>query len=103
MMMRALQDMFMDLMKEDDDKGNKMFRTQMHMDDEMAQEALSKMKQPFAENGKKSGAQKLSFEAVEQWTREKTETQLNRRSRHKKRHIRSKRKQCKRRNGGNMK
>ena len=45
--------MFMDLMKEDDDKGNNMFRTLMQMDDEMAQEALSKMKQAFAENGKK--------------------------------------------------
>ena len=61
----ALQDMFMDLMKEDDDKGNSMFRTLMQLDDEMAQEALSKMKQAFAENGKKFGVQKLSFEAVE--------------------------------------
>ena len=59
----ALQDMFMDVMKEDDDTGNNMFRTPMQMDDEMAQEALSKMKQAFAENGKKFGVQKLSFEA----------------------------------------
>ena len=44
-----------------------MFRTMMQLDDEMAQEALSKMKQAFAENGKKFGMQKLSFEAVEQW------------------------------------
>ena len=58
----ALQDMFMELMKEDDDKGNNMFRTLMQMDDEMAQEAMSKMKQGFAENGKKFGVQKLSFE-----------------------------------------
>ena len=36
----------------------------------MAQEALSKMKQAFAENGKKFGVQKLSFEAVELWIRE---------------------------------
>ena len=40
----------MDLMNEDDDKGNNMFRTLMHMDDEVAQEALSKMKQAFPEN-----------------------------------------------------
>ena len=73
------------------------------MDDEMAQEALSKMKQAFAENGKIFGVQKSPFEAVEQWIR-KTESQLNRRWRHsKKRQIRSKRKQCKRRKGGNMK
>ena len=58
--------MFMDLLKEDDDKGNSVFRTLMQLDDEMAQEALSKMKQAFAENGKKFGVQKLSFEAVEQ-------------------------------------
>ena len=48
----ALQDMFMDLMKKDDDKGNNMFRTLMQSDDGMAQEALSKMKQAFAEDGK---------------------------------------------------
>ena len=63
----ALQDTFMNFMKEDDDKGNSVFRTMMQLDDEMAQEALSKMKQAFAENGKKFGMQKLSFEAVEQW------------------------------------
>ena len=37
----ALQDMFMSLMKQDDDKGNSVFRTLMQLDDEMAQEALS--------------------------------------------------------------
>ena len=72
----ALQDMFMDLMK-DDDKGNTMFRTLMQMDDEMAQEAMSKMKQAFAENGKKFGMQKLSFEAVEQWIRENRQEKVN--------------------------
>ena len=66
--------MFMDLMKEDDDKGNSVFRTLMQLDDEMAQEALNKMKQAFAENGKKFGVQKLSFEAVEQWIRENRNT-----------------------------
>ena len=35
----ALQDMFMNLMKEDDDKGNSMFRTMMQLDDEMAQKS----------------------------------------------------------------
>ena len=70
----ALQDMFMDLTKEDDDKGNSVFRTLMQLDDEMAQEALSKMKQAFAEHVKKFGVQKLSFEAVEQWTRENRNT-----------------------------
>ena len=65
----ALQNMFMDLMKEDDDKGNNMFRTLMQMNDEMAQETLSKMKQAFAENGKKFGVQKLSLQAAEQWIR----------------------------------
>ena len=70
----ALQDMFMDLMKEDDDKGNSVFRTMMQLDDEMAQEALSKMKQAFAENGKKFGMQKLSFEAVDQWIYENRST-----------------------------
>ena len=54
-------------MKEDDDKGNSVFRTLMQLDDVMSQEALNKMKQAFAENGKKFGVQKLSFEAVEQW------------------------------------
>ena len=61
----ALQDMFMSLMKQDDEKGNSMFRTMMQLDDEMVQEALSNMKQAFAENGKKFGKEKLSFEAVE--------------------------------------
>ena len=56
----ALQDMFMILMREDDDKGNSMFRTMMQLDDEMAQEALNKIQQAFAENGKKFGMQKLS-------------------------------------------
>ena len=70
----VLQDMFMNLVKEDDDKGNSMFRTMMQLDDERAQEALSKMKQAFAENGKKFGMQKLSFEAVEQWIYETRST-----------------------------
>ena len=96
----ALRDMFMDLMKEDEDKGNNVFRTLMQIDDEMAQEALSKMKQAFAENGKKFGIQKLSFEAVEQWIRENRNTAQQA---VKAQQVRSKRKQCKRRNGGNMK
>ena len=66
--------MFMDLMKEGDDEGNNTFRTLMPMDDEMAQDALSKTKQACAENGKKFGVQKLSFEAVEQWIRENRNT-----------------------------
>ena len=70
----ALQDMFMSLMKQDDDKGNSVFRTIVQLDDEMAQEALGKMKQPFAENGKKFGMQKLSFEAVERWIYENRST-----------------------------
>ena len=70
----ALQDMFMNLMKQDDDKGNSVFRTMMQLDNEMAQEALSKMKQAFAENGEKFGMQKLSFEAVEQWIYETRST-----------------------------
>ena len=70
----ALQDTFLNFMKEDDDKGNSVFRTMMQLDDEMAQEALSKMKHAFAENGKKFGIQKLSFEAVEQWIYENRST-----------------------------
>ena len=66
--------MFMNLMKEDDDKGNNVFRTMMQLDDEMAQEALSKMKQAFAEIGKNFGMQKLSFEAVERWIYENRST-----------------------------
>ena len=61
-------------MKQDDDKGNSMFQTMTQLDDEMAQEALSKMKQAFAENGKKFGMQKLSFEAVERWIHENRST-----------------------------
>ena len=70
----ALQDMFMSLLKQDDDKGNSVFRTMMQLNDEMAQDALSKMKQAFAENGKKFGMQKLSFEAVERWIYENRST-----------------------------
>ena len=70
----ALQDMFMNLVKQDDNEGNRVFRTMMQLDDEMTQEALSKMKQAFAENGKKFGMQKLSFEAVEQWIHENRST-----------------------------
>ena len=51
--------MFMELKKEDDDKSNNMFRTLMKMDDEMAQEAMSKMKQAFAEYGKKFEVHKI--------------------------------------------
>ena len=51
-----------------------MFRTMMQLDDEMVQEALSNMKQAFAENGKKFGMQKLSFEAVERWIYEDRST-----------------------------
>ena len=70
----ALQDMFMSLMKQDDDKGNSVFRTMMQLNDEMAQEALSKMKQAFAKNGKKFRMEKLSFEAVERWIYENRST-----------------------------
>ena len=40
----------------------------------MLQEALSNMKQAFAENGKKFGMQKMSFEAVERWIYENRST-----------------------------
>ena len=42
-----------------------MFRAMMQLDDEMIQEAMNNMKQASAENGKKFGMEKLSFEAVE--------------------------------------
>ena len=57
-------------MKQDDDKGNNMLRALIQMDDEMTQEAVNHMKRAFAENSKKFGVQKISFEAVEQWIRE---------------------------------
>ena len=72
----ALQDMFMSLMKQDDDKGNSMFRTMMQLDDEMVQEALSNMNQAFAENGKKFGMQKLSFEAVRRFKEEQKQIMI---------------------------
>ena len=62
----ALQDMFMSLMKQDDDKGNSVFRTMTQLDDELIQEAMNNMRQAFDENSKKFGMEKLSFEAVEQ-------------------------------------
>ena len=71
---RRTEDMFMSHMKQDDDKGNSVFRTMMQLNDETAQEALSKMKQAFAENGKKFLMQKLSFEAVERWKYENKST-----------------------------
>ena len=70
----ALQDMLMSLMKLDDDKGNSVFRTMMQLDDEMIQEAMNNMRQAFAENGKKFGMEKLSFEAVERWIYEHRST-----------------------------
>ena len=66
----ALQDMFMSLMKQDDDKGNSVFRTMTQLDDELIQEAMNNMRQAFDENSKKFGMEKLSFEAVEQWNYE---------------------------------
>ena len=62
----ALQDMFMSLVKQDDDKGNSVFRTMTQLDDELIQEAVNNMRQAFDENIKKFGMEKLSFEAVEQ-------------------------------------
>ena len=61
----ALQDMFMNLVKQDDDEGNSIFQTMTQLDDEMMQEAMNKMRQAFEENSKKFGMEKLSFEAVE--------------------------------------
>ena len=61
----ALQDMFMSLMKQDDDEGNSMFRTMTQLDDELIQEAMNNMRQAFDENSQKFGMEKLSFEAVE--------------------------------------
>ena len=61
----ALQDMFMSLVKQDDDEGNSIFQTMTQLDDEMIQEAMNNMRQAFDENSKKFGMEKLSFEAVE--------------------------------------
>ena len=61
----ALQDMFMNLVKQDDNEGNNILQTMTQLDDEMIQEAMSKMRQAFDENSKKFGMEKLSFEAVE--------------------------------------
>ena len=62
----ALQDTFMSLMKQDDDKGNSVFRTMTQLDDELIQEAMNNMRQAFDENSKKFGMENLSFDAVEQ-------------------------------------
>ena len=62
----ASQDMFICLMKQDDDKGNSVFRTMTQLDDELIQEAMNNMRQAFEENSEKFGMEKLSFEAVEQ-------------------------------------
>ena len=51
----ALQDMFMSLMKQDDDEGNSIFRTMTQLDDELIQEAMNNMRQAFDENCKKFG------------------------------------------------
>ena len=59
--------MIMSLMKQDDDKGNNVFRTMTQLDDELIQEAMNNMRQASDENSKKFGMKKLSFEAVEQW------------------------------------
>ena len=89
----ALQDMFMDLMKENDDKGNSVFRTLMQLDDEMTQEALSKKLLPKM-------VRSLEYRSchLRRWNNgyAKTEAQLSRRLWH------SKRKQYKRRNNENM-
>ena len=61
----ALQDMFMNLLKQDYDEGNSTFQTMTQLDDEMMQEAMNNMRQAFDENSKKFGMEKLSFEAVE--------------------------------------
>ena len=60
-------------MKQDDDKGNSVFRTMTQLDDELIQEAMNNMTQAFDENSKKFGMEKLSFEAVEQWIYENRE------------------------------
>ena len=61
----ALQDTFINLMKQDDDEGNSIFQAMTQFDDEMIQGAMNKMRQAFDENSKKFGMEKLSFEAVE--------------------------------------
>ena len=61
----ALQDMFISLMKQDDEEGNSIFKAMTQLDDEMIKEAMSKMRQSFEENSKKFGMEKLSFETVE--------------------------------------
>ena len=61
----ALQDMFMNLVKQDVNEGNNIFQAMTQLDDEMIQEAMNKMRQAFDGNSKKFGMEKLSFEAVE--------------------------------------
>ena len=61
----ALQDMFISLMKQDDEEGNSIFKAITQLDDEMLKEAMNKMRQSFEENSKKFGMEKLSFETVE--------------------------------------
>ena len=61
----ALQDMFISLMKQDDEEGNSMFKTMTQLDDEMIKEAMNNMRQSFEDNSKKFGMEKLSFETVE--------------------------------------
>ena len=61
----ALQDTFINIMKQDDDEGNSIFQAMTQLDDEMIQEAMNKMRQAFDENREKFGMEKLSFEAVE--------------------------------------
>ena len=73
----ALQDMFMNLVKQDDDEGNSIFQTMTQLDDEMIQEAMHKMRQAFDENSKKFGMEKLSFEAVERLIYENRNSAIN--------------------------
>ena len=54
----ALQDMFMSLVKQDDDEGNSIFQTMTQFDDEMIQEAMNNMRQAFDENSKMFGMEK---------------------------------------------
>ena len=61
----ALQDMFISLMKQDDEEGNSIFKAMTQLDDEMIKEAMNKMRHSFEENSKKFGMEKLSFEIVE--------------------------------------
>ena len=96
----AFADMFLELIQKDNRQGNNFLQALMQMDEEAVQETMDKMKQAIAMEGEAFGIRNFSFEAVERWIREKRQT--TRQAAHSKiEQVKSK--QCKRRNGGNMK